>query len=242
MQQSEYEKNAILVIDDDESAAEVICSFLERCGFDTRAVSNGQEGLQSIGFSAPDLIVCDVIMPEMDGREFLRRLRTKKIQIPVIMLSRVGETHEKVLSLEEGADDYIDKPYDPLELVARIRSVLRRSRQYQPSLSHAWMLTAGDLMMNRQRREVFLQGQLLQLTRRAFLLLEYMLTHPDEILSRERLLEIVWGWENLVDTRAVDTRIGELRKMLKDHADYPIYIETVPQEGYRFIHPVQVSA
>ncbi|MBN1267239.1 MAG: response regulator transcription factor [Anaerolineales bacterium] len=242
MQDTENSRQSILVIDDDETGTSALCSFLKRCGFTTFSASNGREGLQSVQFSAPDLIVCDVLMPEMDGREFLRCLRAEKYRIPVIMLSRVGETHEKVLSLEEGADDYINKPYDPLELVARIRSVLRRSQMYQPSLSYAWMLTAGDLLMNRQRREVYLQGELLQLTRRAFLLLEYMLTHPDEILSRERLLEIVWGWENLVDTRTVDTRIGELRKALHDQAEQPRYIETVPQEGYRFIHPVKASA
>jgi len=189
----------------------------------------------------PDLIVCDVIMPEMDGREFLRQLRTAKVTIPVIMLTQVGTTYEKILTLEEGADDYINKPFDPMELVARINAVLRRSRLYQPSLTNAWMIAAGDLIVNRQRREAYYQGELLRLTRRAFILLEYLVTHPDEILSRERLLEIVWGWENVVDTRAVDSRIVELRKALKDQTGEPRYIETIPQQGYRFIHPVKIS-
>ena len=238
----ESPRNTILIIDDDSNGTELTRSFLSRCGFDCLTASNGIQGMQIVQSSPPDLIVCDVIMPEMDGREFLRNLRTAGIQIPVIMLSRIGTTSERVLSLEEGADDYINKPYEPMELVARIRSVLRRSQRYQPALTSAWILSAGELLMNRKQREVYLQGELLHLTKRAFVLLEYLLTHPDEILSRERLLEIVWGWENPVNTRAVDVRIGELRKALKDQVDQPLYIETILQEGYRFIYPVKISA
>ncbi|BBB47859.1 response regulator transcription factor [Pelolinea submarina] len=236
------EKNThILIVDDDKDIINSLNPFLERCGFECESASNGALALKRIQVTPPDLIVCDVIMPEMDGREFLRQMRTAKLTIPVIMLTQVGTTYEKILTLEEGADDYINKPFDPMELVARIKSVLRRSRLYQPSLTNAWMISAGDLIVNRQRREAYYQGELLHLTRRAFILLEYLVTHPDEVLSRERLLEIVWGWENVVDTRAVDSRIVELRKALKDQTGEPRYIETIPQQGYRFIHPVKIS-
>ena len=235
------DKHLVLIVDDDTDIIDSLNPFLERCGFECESAPNGALALKHIQVSPPDLIVCDVIMPEMDGREFLRQLRTARISIPVIMLTQVGTTYEKILTLEEGADDYINKPFDPMELVARINAVLRRSRLYQPSLTNAWMIAAGDLILNRQRREAYYQGELLRLTRRAFILLEYLITHPDEVLSRERLLEIVWGWENVVDTRAVDSRIVELRKALKDQTGEPRYIETIPQQGYRFIHPVKIS-
>lgn len=237
----ENEKYHILIIDDDSDIIGSLNPFLERCGFVCEAAPNGQLAFKILQKLPPDLIVCDVIMPEMDGREFLRKLRSEKIQIPVIMLTQVGTTYEKILTLEEGADDYINKPFDPMELVARIRSVLRRSQLYQPSLTNAWMISAGDLIINRQRREAYFKGEMLHLTRRAFILLEYLVTHPDETLGRERLLEIVWGWENVVDTRAVDSRIVEIRKALEDQTDQPCYIETIPQQGYRFIHPVKIN-
>lgn len=235
-------KQKILIVDDDKDIINSLKPFLGRSGFECSTAANGAVAIQQIYKTPPDLIVCDVIMPEMDGREFLRELRKAKIQIPVIMLTQVGTTYEKIMTLEEGADDYINKPFDPMELVARIRSVLRRSQLYQPSLTNAWMLSAGDLIINRQRREVYNEGELLHLTNRAFILLEYLMTHPDEILSRIRLLEIVWGWENIVDTRAVDSRIAELRRALKDQSGKPHYIETIPQQGYRFIHPVKINA
>ena len=236
------QKKNILIVDDDKDIIGSLDPFLSRCGFDCSTAANGAIAIQKIYKTPPDLIVCDVIMPEMDGREFLRELRKAKIQIPVIMLTQVGTTYEKIMTLEEGADDYINKPFDPMELVARIRSVLRRSQLYQPSLTNAWMLSAGDLIINRQRREAYFEGELLHLTHRAFILLEYLMTHPDETLSRIRLLEIVWGWENIVDTRAVDSRIAELRRVLKDQSGKPKYIETIPQHGYRFIYPVKINA
>ena len=235
-------KKTILLVDDDETITSTLCSFLTRCGFDCRIANNGIEGLVEIKNHSPDLIICDVIMPEMDGRDFLRKLRNDNIRIPIIMLTQVGTTYEKVMTLNEGADDYINKPFEPIELVARINSVLRRSAAYEKPLANAWILSAGELIVNRQRREVYLQGELLHLTNRAFVLLEYLLTHPDEIISRERLLNVVWGWENIVDTRAVDARIGELRKALREDVDHPKYIETIPQKGYRFVQDVKIDA
>lgn len=235
-------KQKILIVDDDDDIINSLEPFLTRCGFECSTASNGAIAIKQIYRQSPDLIVCDVIMPEMDGREFLRELRKADIQTPIIMLTQVGTTYEKIMTLEEGADDYVNKPFDPMELIARIKSVLRRSQLYQPSLANAWMLSAGDLILNRNRREVYFRGKILHLTHRAFILLEYLMTHPDEVLSRSRLLEIVWGWENVVDTRAVDSRIAELRKALCDQTGTPLYIETIPQEGYRFIHPVKIQA
>ncbi|NMC46669.1 MAG: response regulator transcription factor [Chloroflexi bacterium] len=233
-------KIKILLVDDDPEITESLAAYLQRSGFDCSVADNGLDALRKIENDPPHLVVCDVIMPHMDGREFLRSIRERKINIPVIMLTRIGSSSEKVMTLNEGADDYINKPFDPLELVARIQAVLRRSQLYASSLVSAWVLAARDLTVNRQRREIYMSGKQVHCTQRAFCLLEYMITHPDEVLSRERLQEVVWGWENAVDSRAVDNRIGELRRLLGDDAGKPVYIETVPQSGYRFLAQVRI--
>jgi DNA-binding response OmpR family regulator len=143
------------------------------------------------------------------------------------------------MALEEGADDYLNKPFDPHELTARIRAVLRRARPGKPPLAAARKLTCGDLQLDRQSRRVWMGERELTLTPKAFALLEYALTHPDEVLTRERLLDAVWGWDYPVGTRAVDTRVAELRRVLDDDPGDPCYIETVPGVGYRFAGAVE---
>ena len=143
------------------------------------------------------------------------------------------------MALEEGADDYINKPFEPHELVARIRAVLRRARAGTPPVASAWVLISGELRLDRRARRVTFLGRELNLTPKGLLLLEYLMTHSDEVISRERLLDVVWGWEKSVASRAVDARIAELRRALNDSADAPAYIETVAGAGYRFIATVE---
>jgi len=185
--------------------------------------------------------VLDVLMPRLDGRETLRHLRQASDWTPVILLTQVGEAFERAMALEEGADDYLNKPFDPHELVARIRAVLRRARPGQPPLSSAWVLKSRALRLDRRSRRAVFQGKELDLTPKAVLLLEYLMTHPDELVSRERLLDVVWGWDYPVGTRAVDTRVAELRRLLGDDASDPAFIETVPGQGYRFIGAVEAE-
>jgi DNA-binding response OmpR family regulator len=177
----------------------------------------------------------------MDGRELLRTLRQENNWIPVILLTQVGEAVERAMALEEGADDYINKPFDPHELVARIRAVLRRAKPGTPPLSAVWKLKCGDLLLDRKARRVYLEDDEVALTPKAFVLLEYLITHPDELVTRERLLDVVWGWDYPVGSRAVDTRIAELRRVLGDNATNPKYIETIPGQGYRFTADVEGS-
>jgi DNA-binding response OmpR family regulator len=229
----------ILLVDDEPDITTNLAAFLSRSGFDTRTASNGEQALQAIEDRSPDLVVMDVLMPRLDGREALRRLRQSGNWIPVILLTQVGEAFERAMALEEGADDYLNKPFDPHELVARIRAVLRRARPGQRPLNASLVLASGSLRFDRRSRRVYRGECELNLTPKAVLLLEYLMTHPDELLERERLLDVVWGWDYPVGTRAVDTRVAELRRVLGDNPSDPDYIETVPGLGYRFVATVE---
>jgi DNA-binding response OmpR family regulator len=232
-------KPHILLVDDETAITDNLAPFLTRSGFTVSTAGDGEEALTMVDIESPDLIVSDVLMPKMDGRELLRTLRKADNWIPVILLTQVGEAFERAMALEEGADDYINKPFEPHELVARVRAVLRRAKPGLPPLSAAWHLTCGDLAFDRRSRRVYLHGEELTLTPKALVLLEYLMTHPDELVSRERLLDVVWGWDYPVGSRAVDTRVAELRRSLGDDAAHPRYIETVPGQGYRFAADVE---
>lgn len=229
----------ILLADDDPTIADSLAPFLERAGFHVLVVSDGVNALEKAQAHHPELIILDVLMPRMDGRETLRRLRKANIWTPTILLTQVGEASERALALEEGADDYLNKPFDPHELLARIRAVLRRARPGERSLSAAWLLTAKDLTLDRRARRATLAGKVLELTPKAFAVLEHLMTHPDEAVTRERLLDVVWGWAYPAGTRTVDTRMAELRRALNDDPSEPRFIETIPSEGYRFIASVR---
>lgn len=233
-----HDRPTLLLADDDPTIADSLAPFLERAGFHVLVVSDGAAALEKAQAHRPELIILDVLMPRMDGREVLRRLRRSNVWTPTILLTQVGEASERALALEEGADDYLNKPFDPHELLARIRAVLRRARPGGRSLSSSWLLTANELSLDRRARRATLAGRVLDMTPKALSVLEYLMTHPDEAVTRERLLEVVWGWEYPAGTRTVDTRMAEVRRALDDDPAEPRYIETIPGEGYRFIAPV----
>jgi DNA-binding response OmpR family regulator len=235
-------KPRILLVDDEPAITDNLAPFLERAGFTVAIAADGEAALRQADDFGPDLIVLDVLMPKLDGREALRRLRQAGNWTPIILLTWVGESPDRVMALEEGADDYLNKPFDPLELVARIQAVLRRARPGRPSIAAARCLRSGDLLLDRLARRAWLAGRELTLTPKACALLEYLLMHPDELLSRERLLDAVWGWDYATGTRTVDTRIAELRRALGDDATQPCYIETVPGQGYRFVGVVEAGS
>lgn len=233
------DKKRVLIVDDDPGVRTSLSAFLGRSGYEVLTASDGEQGLEQIARHSPHLVILDVLMPRLDGREALRRLRQAGNWTPVILLTQVGEAVERAMALEEGADDYLNKPFEPHELVARMRAVLRRASPGTPPLSAAWVLVSKQLRLDRRSRRVFLGPRELSLTPKALLLLEYLMTHPDELVSRERLLDAVWGWEQSVASRAVDARIAELRRELGDSSEAPAYIETAPGLGYRFIAPVE---
>ena len=231
----------ILLVDDEEAITANLSPFLERSGFRVTVAANGEQALHEVQETGPDLVVMDVLMPKMDGREALRRLRRMDNWTPIILLTQVGESIERAMALEEGADDYLNKPFDPHELVARIRAVLRRSRSGRRPLSAAWRLSCGPLTLDRRSRRAYLKDQELVLTPKALALLEFLMTHPDEPVTRDRLLDAVWGWDYPAGTRAVDSRIAELRRALGDDPADPRFIETIPGQGYRFAADVEAS-
>jgi len=234
-------KPKILLVDDEDAITQNLAPVLERAGLSVSVAAEGEEAIQKAAAERPDLLILDILMPKMDGREVLRRLRGEGNWTPVILLTQVGDSAERAMALEEGADDYLNKPFDPHELVARIRAVLRRARPGQPPLATAPRLVCKDLSFDRRSKRVWLGEAELALTPKAQVLLEYLMTHADELLTRERLLDVVWGWDYPVGTRAVDTRIAELRRALKEDADDPDYIETVPGQGYRFVGDVRTQ-
>ncbi len=232
-------KTRIMIVDDEVDLLAELKPLLERSGFQVVSASNGEQALELIATEQPGLIILDMIMPKLDGRDVLRRLRESGNWTPVILLTKVNTNVERVLSLQEGADDYLNKPFDPLELVARVQAILRRTQSGGLPLASSRRLVSGALMLDRNTRVVSLNGQQVSLTARAVGILEFLMLNPHEIISRERLLDEIWGWSSALETRAVDARIVEIRKFLEEDLADPEYIETVKGSGYRFLGGVR---
>lgn len=231
----------LLIVDDEADLLAELQPMLERSGYRVVTAGDGEAALRAIEQGTPDLVILDVLMPKLDGRSVLRRLRAADNWVPVILLTQVNTAMERVMSLQEGADDYLNKPFDPMELLARIGAILRRAERAAPSTATAQILRSGDLRIDRTARKAFLRSAPIDLTTRAFDLLAYLMRNGGEAIGRDRLLDEVWGWSYAVSTRAVDIRIAEIRKALGDEADAPRYIETVTGYGYRFMQPVQAE-
>lgn len=234
-------KPKVLLVDDEDDITSILMPLMERAGFETSVAVDGVAGMSAIDQERPDLVVLDVLMPRANGREVLRRLREQNDWTPVILLTQVGDAAERTMALVEGADDYLNKPFDPHELIARIRAVLRRARPGKPPLNASRRLTSDGLLLDRTSRRVWVADREIALTPKSVTILEYLMTHPDELITRDRLLDAVWGWNYPVGVRVVDTRIAELRKGLQDDSSRPRFIETVPGEGYRFIGLVDAA-
>lgn len=230
----------VLLVDDEEAITAALAPFLERSGFEVRVAEDGQAALETLDVWHADVVVSDVMMPRVDGRELVRRLRTRDDWTPVVLLTQVGESFERSAALDEGADDYLNKPFNPQELAARIRAVLRRRAPGgEKPLSTAERLVSGDLVVDRSARRVFLAGSEVVLTPRASVLLDYLMAHPGELHTRDRLLQALWGFDLVPSTRAVDHRVAEIRRVLRDDAGAPRFVETVPNLGYRFCGQVR---
>jgi len=235
----------VLLVEDHVSERDVLVPQLTRAGFDVLEAVDGDAALRMVAACRPDIVLLDVLLPSMNGRDVLRSLRVHQDWTPIIMLTQLNTTWEVSGALDEGADDYVSKPFDTGELISRMRAVMRRVRPGEMPLGASIRLRCGDLLFDRAAYRAALAGRTVALGAKASRLLEYMLLHADELLSRQRLLVDVWEYPPdgvTVGTRMVDQRVSELRRALDDDAADPRYIETVPGEGYRFVGRVETEA
>ncbi|WP_062306843.1 response regulator transcription factor [Alicyclobacillus sendaiensis] len=229
----------VLVVDDEASIRTLVEYNFSRSGFDVETVEDGRVAYEKLkqGASKYDLVVLDLMLPGMDGLEVCRRLRQEGVKIPIILLTARDEEVDLVLGLELGADDYVTKPFSPRELVARARAVLRRTESReedaQPAASGK-VLRAGNIVLDVARHEVRVRGQLVEFTPKEFELLQYFMENPEHVLSRDQLLDRVWGYSAATDTRIVDVHVSHLREKIEDDSKNPKYIRTVRGIGYKF--------
>ena len=221
----------ILVVDDEPSVTDLLAYNLRKAHYEVSTAADGQEALRLANESKPDLILLDLMIPEVDGLDVCRELR-RTSNVPVIMITARGEEIDRVIGLELGADDYVTKPFSMRELMARIKAVLRRS-QNEKTETPEIISGAGDLRMDLEQRLVTVADMPIELTRLEFDLLHRLLINPGRVLTRERLLEQAWGYDYVGDTRAVDSAIKRLRAKLRAASPEADCIESVRGLGYR---------
>jgi len=224
----------ILVVEDDQDIAELVARYLDKAGYATEILSSGRDALAAVRAHPPDLLVLDLMLPQMDGLEICRALRghEETAGVPIIMLTAKGEESDRIVGLEVGADDYLAKPFSPNELVARVRALLRRAARGAPPPGST--MSYGPIVVDQSRHIVSLHGQEVTLTAKEFLLLEYLLQHRGRVLSRDLLLTDVWGYRYTGGTRTVDVHVRRLREKLPILADGLV---TVKQFGYKLADP-----
>jgi DNA-binding response OmpR family regulator len=223
----------VLVVDDDDTVAAVVVGYLERAGHRATQLGDGASALKAVEADAPDLIVLDLMLPEVDGLEVCRRVRATHPDLPVIMLTALGEAEDRIAGLEVGADDYVTKPFSPRELVLRVESVLRRTSAVR---TPAPLLVAGPITVDRAARRATRNGAELALTVRELELLAYLMEHPGVAFNREQLMREVWGW-TFGDQSTVTVHVRRLREKVEDDPTNPTLIKTVWGIGYRLEEP-----
>ena len=227
-------KQKILIVDDDTNIAELISLYLTKECYETKMVHDGESALRELQLFQPNLILLDLMLPGIDGYQVCREVRTKS-QVPIIMLSAKGEVFDKVLGLELGADDFIVKPFDTKELVARVKANLRRCQQIvmePPRTADAKIVEYPDLVINQSNYSVLYQGRTIEMPPKELELLYFLASSPNQVFTREQLLDHIWGYEYIGDTRTVDVHIKRLREKIKDHPRWSL--STVWGIGYKF--------
>lgn len=222
--------NKVLIVDDDENIVELIRLYIEKEGFSTATASNGAEAIEKFKSEAPSIVILDVMMPEMDGWQVCREIR-RVSNIPIIMLTAKGETFDKVLGLELGADDYMVKPFETKELVARVKAVLRRSETKEATAEKE--IVFPGLMVNLSNYELKINGEITEIPPKELELLYFLASNPNRVFTREQLLEEVWGFDYFGDSRTVDVHIKRLREKLEG-IEGNWQLKTVWGVGYKF--------
>lgn len=227
----------ILVVDDELSIVTLLQFNIEKAGFEVITASDGREGYELAIAEKPDLIVLDLMLPGMDGIEVTKKLRSEKIDVPILMLTAKDEELDKIIGLELGADDYLTKPFSPREVVARIKAIMRRTESRKETAeeteSPAAELTIGDLRIFPESYEAYRGDQLLELTPKEFELLLFLATNKGKVFSRDQLLDAVWNYDYIGETRIVDVHVSHLREKVEPDTKRPLYIKTIRGFGYK---------
>ncbi len=221
--------NTIIIVDDDKNICELVRLYLTKEGYDVKCAYAGRQALKLIEEEKPAAVILDVMLPEIDGIEVLKQLRQTS-KIPVIMLTAKGETIDKVLGLELGADDYVVKPFEPKELIARLRAVLRRS---ESALEDDGEISFDKLTINMSTYELKIDGTVMEIPPKELELLNYLCKHPNKVFTRDQLLDEVWGYEYFGDSRTVDVHVKRLREKVEGVSD-KWSLKTVWGVGYKF--------
>ena len=222
--------NKVLIVDDDEHIVELIKLYMDKEGFDTVTANNGKKAVELFKSEAPAIVILDVMMPEMDGWQVCREIR-RVSNIPIIMLTAKGETFDKVLGLELGADDYMVKPFEPKELLARVKAVLRRSDTKKKKKKKE--IVFPNLTINLSNYELKINGNIVEVPPKELELLYFLASNPNRVFTREQLLEEVWGFDYFGDSRTVDVHIKRLREKLEG-VEANWQLKTVWGVGYKF--------
>lgn len=231
----ELTNHKILIVDDEPSIVEVLSLYLLREGFEVQQAVNGDDALEKIRLMPPSLVVLDLMLPGIDGLEIMRRLRREGNQIPVIMLTARSQEIDRIYGLELGADDYVTKPFSPIELVARVKAVMRRTYPKDSTNDTPEKSIIGEgLVINPVSRTVHLSGNPIELTATEFNLLWFMASSPNQVFSRDQLLKNVWGFSEFVDPSTVTVHIRRLREKIEDDPSKPMLLKTVWGVGYKF--------
>lgn len=225
----------ILVVDDEMSIVTLLSFNLEKAGYNVYTASDGKEALSVTQTEKIDLVVLDLMLPEMDGMEVCRSMRESGIQVPILMLTAKDDELDKILGLELGADDYMTKPFSPREVVARVKAILRRSGSAQTHLLNK--VSIGDLVVFPENYEAIFKGNTMTLTPKEFELLLYLVQNKGKVMTREVLLNAVWNYDFAGDTRIVDVHISHLREKIEADTRKPKYIKTVRGLGYKLEEP-----
>ncbi len=228
----------ILVVDDESSIVTLLQFNIEKAGFDVVTAEDGRTGYELALSEKPDLIVLDLMLPEMDGIEVCKQLRQDKVETPILMLTAKDDELDKIIGLELGADDYLTKPFSPREVVARIKAILRRSAgkaaDVEPEdAQKERALQIGELKILTESYEVYLRDELLDLTPKEFELLVYLANHRGKVFSRDQLLDAVWNYDYIGETRIVDVHVSHLRDKIEADTKQPRYIKTIRGFGYK---------
>ena len=230
----QHARGKVLVVDDEPTIADVVARYLTRAGYAARTAGTGEDALHQANAERPDVVILDLMLPDVDGLEVMRRLRTNahdRDRTAIILLTARGEESDRIVGLRLGADDYVVKPFSPAELVARVDAMLRR---LSPANETEPQLQFDGLMIDPQGRRATIDGNEVQLTQREFELLLFMARHPGQAFTRDQLMDNVWQYSFYVDTSTVTVHIRRLRAKLERDAARPRFIQTVWGHGYRF--------